>query len=654
MEAVSILQKAVALKSDSAEAWINLGEALSKKGDFRASADAHRRAATLRPAWTEAWLRLGLALDDGGDANGAAEAYRRALDLDPRSFMAAYNLGGALMSVGRSAEAVAAYETALRVDPNHANAHNNLGNALRRQRRYPDAIAAYQRAAALDPSFTEALSNAAELLHLQAEENAAVDTYRAVYRGNPRHFRARWAELLMLPTLYDSETDIDRWRERWSDGLTALAEEVRQIPPEAWPGVVDAATMLTNFFLHYQCQDDTDLQRRYGKVISYIATRTCPGVAVSMKRSAKNGERIRVGFASALLYDHTVAKLFGGWIEELDADRFEPIILHLGAQRDRMTERLSQRGNLVVLGSLPIERQAEAIASHDLDALVFLDVGMHGYAQFLAALKLAPVQCVTFGHPVTSGLASVDYFLSSALAEPDDGQRYYTERLIRLPNLGFCYRRPDIASARPPSARREEGRLVFLNTQSTVKFLPQYDVLYPRIAKRVPNACFWFIRDGFPGTAVKFHARLGRAFAAHDLDVDRHCVMFPAMPHGEFLGLNSAADVVLDTISWSGGNTVLEAMAMGRPAVTMRSPMLRGRVAAAILERAGIVDTVAEDLDAYVDIAVRLATESAWRRDVYERAAAGAEKLWDDRAAVEGLEIFLSKAVAGSAGDPPK
>jgi predicted O-linked N-acetylglucosamine transferase (SPINDLY family) len=565
--------------------------------------------------------------------------------------VAAFNLGGALAGLGRTAEALTAYEIALRIDPNHANAHNNLGNALRRLRRYADAIAAYRRAAVLDPGFTEALSNAAELLHLQAEESAAVETYRAAFRGNPGHFRARWAELLMLPTLYDSEADIDHWRKRWSDGLETLAEEVCRATPEVWPGVIDAATALANFFLHYQCQDDTDLQRRYGEVIRYIATRSCPGVTAPRRRSTKAGKRIRVGFASAFLHDHTVAKLFGAWVEELDADRFETLLFHLGLQHDRTTERLSQRGNLLALGGLPVERQAEAIAGCELDALIFLDVGMHGRAQFLAALKLAPVQCVTFGHPVTSGLPTIDYFLSSALSEPADGQRYYSERLVTLPNLGFCYRSPDTTTARPPAVRRDDDGVVFLNTQSTVKFLPQYDVLYPRIAKRVPNACFWFIRDGFPGTAAKFRARLGRAFAAHDLNVDHHCVMLPAMPHGEFLGLNRTADVILDTISWSGGNTTLEAMAMGRPAVTIQGPMLRGRVAAAILHHAGIEDTIAGDIDAYVDIAVRLASDSVWRRDVYERASAGAKKLWDDRAAVRGLEAFLADAIARPAGE---
>ena len=191
---------------------------------------------------------------------------------------------------------------------------------------------------------------------------------------------------------------------------------------------------------------------------------------------------------------------------------------------------------------------------------------MDPIAARLAAQRLAPVQCVAWGQPDTTGFPSVDYFLSSELMEPSDGGTRYTERLVRLPNLGLWYR-PDVRSAlrldRAALGLRD-GEPVYRSGQALYKYLPQYDEIFPRIAAAVGECQFVFI--GFAKSAevtAAFRARLGRAFAAMGLDAERYCVVLPPMSQERFVAAVGLADVVLDTPGWSGGKSTLDCLVRG-------------------------------------------------------------------------------------------
>src|SRR5262249_58393548 len=81
----------------------------------------------------------------------------------------------------------------------------------------------------------------------------------------------------------------------------------------------------------------------------------------------------------------------------------------------------------------------EIILADALHILIYPEIGMGPVAAQLAAQRLAPAQCNFAGHPETSGYPTLDYFLSSELMEPPDGQQHYTERLVRLPNMSTYY-----------------------------------------------------------------------------------------------------------------------------------------------------------------------------------------------------------------------
>ena len=245
------------------------------------------------------------------------------------------------------------------------------------------------------------------------------------------------------------------------------------------------------------------------------------------------GERIRLGIVSGFFCDHTLLKLFlEGWLTQLDRGRFEVTGCHTGRVTDAQTARCAGLCDRFVHGLPSGAAWREAISAAAPHVLLYPEIGIDPMAGRLAALRLAPVQCVTWGHPETTGMPTIDYFLSSEMMEPPDGDSHYTERLVRLPHLGLCYT-PDAAAGSTPERignNLDAPAPVFWSGQALYKYLPRYDAIFPRIAAELGACRFVFIAFAKnPRVTDVFRNRLWEAFAAAGLDAGRHVVILPPM-----------------------------------------------------------------------------------------------------------------------------
>jgi protein O-GlcNAc transferase len=265
----------------------------------------------------------------------------------------------------------------------------------------------------------------------------------------------------------------------------------------------------------------------------------------------------------------------------------------------------------------------------------------------LAALRLAPVQCTSWGHPDTSGLPTIDYFLSSELMEPPDADEHYTEKLIRLPNLSICYTPVDIAPV--PMSRAtfnlRHHSVLYLCCQSLFKYLPQHDEVFPRIAREVKDCQFLFISHTSNYVTEQSRSRISKVFHRFGMNPDEHIVFLPRLDMGHYYAMNRLSDIYLDSIGWSGGNTTLEAIACNLPIVTFPGSLMRSRHSAAILTMMEITDTIAATLDDYIDLAIHLGKDAELRRNISEKIEANKYKIYHDKACIHALEDFLEKVV---------
>jgi len=250
---------------------------------------------------------------------------------------------------------------------------------------------------------------------------------------------------------------------------------------------------------------------------------------------------------------------------------------------------------------------ADAILADRLDILIHLDIGMAPAAIRLAALRLAPVQCVAWGHPTTTGLPTIDYFLSSALMEPAEGVRHYSEKMVALPGLSIWYDEPPPALqpilGRSAFGLRDDG-VVYMCCQSLFNTCRSTTASSRGSRPACPDSQFLFIGHPSADLTERFRRRLAAAFAARGIDIDGRVVFAAPVPQERFPDLLRSGDVYLDSIGWSGGNTTLEAVAVDLPIVTLPTDLMRGRHSAAILARMGLRETIAIGVEDYCNIAV--------------------------------------------------
>lgn len=648
-EAATSYQKALDLRPNELEGLLNLGNILGDLGKPDEAIACYRKAIAFNPDFAAAHNSLGVTLHGLGRLDEAIASYRRALEIKPDFVMALDNLASALMAQGKSAaalnvakRALESCERAIALKPDCIDAFYDRGNIYHRLNRFDEAVANYDRVIALDAHHAHAFCNRGIALNqLGRFEEARASFGRAVELA-PGFAEARFGQCMAeLPILYETEEEIMTRRAAYARRLKVLCAVIERNPQLA-RGVGTSQP----FYLAYQGMNDRDLQALYGSTICRLMARRYSQAPLASRPA--DSEKVRIGIVSGYFREHTVWKLMiRGWLGQLDRHRFRLFGYHTGAVQDAETRWASTKCERFVQGPLSIDGWRAAIAADAPHVLIYPEVGMDPVAGALAAQRLAPVQCNAWGHPDTSGLPTLDYFLSSDLMEPTDGESHYTERLVRLPNLSIYY---EPIEAQPvPMTRQDLGLrtdgVAFWCGQSLYKYLPQFDAVFPRIAREVGNCQFAFIQhqDG-AGMTDLLRRRLGRAFAALGLEDDEHCVFLPRLDQNGFIAATGQCDVFLDSIHWSGGNTTLESLSHDLPIVTLEGPLMRGRHSAAILQRMGITETIAATTDDYVAIAARMAKDAPLRATIRARIAANKHRVYRDNDCMATLEAFLERA----------
>jgi protein O-GlcNAc transferase len=302
--------------------------------------------------------------------------------------------------------------------------------------------------------------------------------------------------------------------------------ETRLSPSQSLPAAGSDPTRTTTpscFFLAYQGLNDRDL------MVQLASLAPSPRKAPEPRR--KQG-RIRLGFLSQYLCDHTIGKLNVGIIEQLDKKRFELVVLSTSTRDDEISRRLRQSADRFIEVPHALPAALDVVAAQDLDILHFPEIGMAPFTYGLAHSRLAPVQTGTWGHPVTSGLPTIDYFISCQHAETDESDSHYSERLLRLPRLNVCLQRPDRTG---PPRQRSHFRLphsanVYACPQMLFKFHPEFDAALAGILYGDPQGIVVTLASKYPEWTQLLKERWQRLMP----DVAHRIRFLPHMPRSDF------------------------------------------------------------------------------------------------------------------------
>lgn len=643
--ALSALEAALGQRPDYAGAWHNYGLVLWKCGRPAEAEAAWRRATQLDPAFAPAFHFLGGMLAHQGRATEALACYRRALELQPDFAEAHCDLGDALKELGQLDAAVARYREALRLKPDYVLAHCHLGLAYRDQGRLDEAHACFQSALEMKPDFAEAYYGRGHAFYYEDRHEEAVGSFRKALSLDAGNAHARWSlTMSQLPAVYAAGDDPVRCRAAFS---LELAELERSFEGTRAADAFDAVGSQQPFYLAYQEHNNRDLLQRYGRLCSGVMGEWFKRQAVSVPAERAPDGLIRVGVVSQHFHNQSVWNaIVKGWFENLDRKRVALQAFYLGIIEDQETRVAMSRASHFERGAGGLRQWVDAIVRQQPDVLIYPEIGMDPLALKLASLRLAPVQVASWGHPETTGLPTVDYYLSAEDLEPVGAQEHYTERLVVSPHLGCCYPRSQVVAASPDPALvdSDSGLPLLLCPGVPYKYLPQYDSVLTEIACRLGRCRFVFFTYRVSSLSEKLRRRLEAAFVRARLDPGDFVRFVPWQNAAEFYGVLKRADVFLDTIGFSGFNTAMQALDCGLPIVTREGRFLRGRLASGILKRMGLPELVAQSEEDYVTLAVKLVKDPEYRQHTRERIAASRDVLFDDVAPVRALEAFLAKA----------
>jgi predicted O-linked N-acetylglucosamine transferase (SPINDLY family) len=560
----------------------------------------------IEPAQPHAWLGLGLLALQTGAYEAACAILGEAVALAPHEAVFHQQYGAALQKVGRIAKAEEQFQAACRLRPDVAQYWEDLGIVEQALGETQLALDAYRRANALEPSLARRIKQATVVSPIIGSRASI-----AAERGN--------IEAAM-------------------DGLLAEPGLSRDDPLQLalWP----------NFYWAYHGESDRNLQVKAAAMYRHLFP-SLDYVAARCREPRRVGPRIRVGLASQFFHNHSIGRTSRGLFAQLSREKLEVTAIFLAPAIDDQFSRFIRQHaehSLDVPRDLAIARKL--IEAVELDVLFYQDIGMDPFSYFLAFSRLAPVQCVSFGHPDTTGVPTIDYYISSDMYEAPGSEAHYSERLFCLRDVGNIayYYRPERAAQ--PKVRKDFGLSgdyhLYVCPQNLFKLHPDMDELLAAILRRDSLGRLVMIE----GRIEHWSELLRRRWAASMPDLIDRIVFLPRMDSQDLVDLVEASDVMLDTRHFNGYNTSLEAFAVGTPVVTWPGEFQRGRHTCGMYRRMGFTELIAKDAVEYIDLAIRLASDAPYRaacsKEILERSAV----LFEDVHVVREFERCFETAVA--------
>ena len=597
-EALAGYEQILGESPDDLEALFNSGVVLVAQDRLQEAVAAYDRALAAKPDFVEALNNRGIALWKGRQCEAAIVEYDRALAVRPDYAEAHNNRGIVLAYLRRFVEALESYDRAVACNPGYAEAFNNRGTLQADIGQYEAALINFDRALEIRPEFTEALNNRGGVFRKMGLHERAAQDYSRLLEINPEYEHAAGNKLYS-----------DAWVCNWSqfmDSRTKLFAAVHEGLPVALP------------FQVLVLSDSAEEQLACSK--AHVARK--PPVAAKPLWSGERyrHDRIRIAYLSADFRDHATTHLMAELFEKHDRSRFEVSAWSFGpdvqdAMRARLQKAFDQFNDVRNQSDMEV---AALLRAREIDIVVDLKGFTDGCRPVIFARRVAPIQVNYLGYPGTTGADYMDYIIGDAEVIPQEHDRFYAEKVVRLPD-SYQVNDSRRVIAEQTLSRAEAGLperdFVFCCFNNNYKITPDVFDVWMRLLQRVTGSVLWLLEDNAAASRnLKLEAE------ARGVRADR-LVFAARMLPPDHLARHRLADLFLDTLPCNAHTTASDALWAGLPVLTCRGHAFPGRVAASLLRAVGLPELIAENLADYETLALKLATTSALLADIKSRLA---------------------------------
>jgi len=571
-------------------------------------------------------------------------SFKQSIKLNPKSALSHNNLGIMLKETARLDEAKTSFEQAIRLNPEFAVAYNNLGLTLMDLHSYEDAQASYTQAIKLNPKLAEAYNNLGLLFVSRGMATKHLECFLKAISINPDNIVYRWnfANLQLLK-IYSTYEDYKKALQKFDYELTKLNS---YITTERLNKTFQVIGTCFPYYLAYFENNNRHLLEKHGEICCRVMKNWQEKNLSSLKNvssNIKNKGKIKVGIISSHIRYHSVWNHFlKGVIKNLDTDKFDLHIFSLDNKSDDETESIKNRVKYFHTGLKNLTEWANKIKNSEIDIAFYPEIGMDKLTIQLASMRLAPVQLCSFGHPETSGLSTIDYYVSSEFLETAESEIFYTEKLIKLPGLGYYFE--------PPTLETTEINITEIGINPNLpvilclgypnKFSPLYDWVYVEIIKRVAGGQLIFMNDR-EETSEILKIRLKNKMEQAGLNYEKHVIFIPGLSRQGYSALMRNADLLLDPIGFSGANTTLQAIGCGLPVVTREGRFQRTKHASAILRSLEIEELITSTEEDYIDLVEKIILDNGFRKNLKFKIKSNENYLYKNKKPIRALETFF-------------
>lgn len=429
----------------------------------------------------------------------------------------------------------------------------------------------------------------------------------------------------------------------------------------------------------YHNQNNVELLAKYHRLIRKIAPWVnyySPRIAEAILKSKvetpnilidRNGRKKRICFITdSFATDSSVLRDRIGIIGKLDRALFDvyiagfvPVAAYRGILADVFIKKYKTM--YIHLGT-PLSTARKQLEALELDIIIYPDLGMKVLPTLLAFSRIAKIQITTWGHSETSGIDTIDYYVSSRWFEshyttPSIAQQGYTEKLILFKSLGTYYFSPhtifidnntalnlNLNKAQPYKFKTRaelgfvEGVHLYCCLQTFYKMSPEFEAALARILQ-LDREGIILLSNGFPYC----RSHLSRIHKTIGEDNIGRVRWIPAVDKTAFLNLVSISDVCLDPFPFGGCNTTFEAFDYNIPVITLPSTQLHGRFTYGLYGKMDMSDCecIVWTAEEYAQIAYRVAINDKLRHKIQRAIETGKSQIFQERESVDEWNEYL-------------
>lgn len=503
----------------------------------------------------------------------------------------AFESASSFYSKGLLERAENIYLDIIRWKPENSRSLNGLGMIANKRGYRDDGISYLQKAVEFKPDYADAHFNLGNLLKASDRLTDSESSFRNVINLNPEN-AAAYANL---------------GGSLWAQGKIDEAINIFQQSLERSPEFDVAFTGLLLSMNYTQNQTPEDIFEAHLKWGKLIENKTKAFNRWENKREPN--KVLTIGYVSPDLGIHPVGFFMVKPIQYRTPNKYQVICYSNRTGDDELTSYFKQKvDKWRDIHGLDDDKVCKMIRNDRVDILVDLSGHTGGNRLSLFARQPAPVQVTWLGYPNTTGLSRIHYRLTDAIVDPPGNtDSLHTEKLFRLSSGFLCYYPPSDAPQVGLLPFYKNGYVTFGSFNNLAKITSEVISVWSRIMNNIPGSRFIMKRSSFRDAQTV--SRFLDMFTDNGVDASRVDLIPSTETHSKHLEIYSSVDIALDSFPYNGTTTTCEALWMGVPVIVLAGDRHAGRVGMSILNRVGLDEFIARDVDDYVAITTNLSND---------------------------------------------